>query len=241
MRYIDLNSKKGLTNLFADYIVKHFDQDTIIEITDCGAFFVVMGETPKTDVVDLGKIKESFISEYKNYQLENINLIDLIKYNVEVKHKPIWFKYYATERPIYSEEQMEYFNQEYPEPPYEYKRISNFSEFPHGYGLNRSRFIYYFNEYVSNHLFNLTNADSIELYYNELEFIDDLKVKIKLNGSHVSSKIVWDLIMDVFYVEDNMKELRTIISDYDILKDLTEPVGFKPWLIKNKVEDMFIL
>ena len=241
MRYIDINSKRGLTNLFADYILKHFDSDTIIEVVDCGAFYIVMGETPKVDIVDLVKVKETFISENKKFQLENINIIDLIKYNVEVKNDPKRFEYYPTERPIYSEVQLEYFKDEFLQPQYEYKRISSFSEFPHGYGLNRGRFNYYFFEYVSRHLFNITNADSIEIYYKDKEFIDDLKLKVVLNNSHVSSKLIWNMVLDVFFDESNLQTLEELISDYDVTKDLTEPLSEKPWHIKNKIEDIFII
>ena len=129
MRYIDVNSKRGLTNLFADYILKHFDADTIIEVVDCGAFYIVMGETPKVDIVDLAKVKETFISENKKFQLENINIIDLIKYNVEVKNDPKWFEYYPTERPIYSEEVLEHFKEEYPDLRYDYKTVHKSLQF----------------------------------------------------------------------------------------------------------------
>jgi hypothetical protein len=77
-QYIDLNSKKGFVNLFADYILGYFDHTTVIEVSDCGPFLVVMGETELTKVVDLGPIKENFLKEYPNYNLENLNIIDII-------------------------------------------------------------------------------------------------------------------------------------------------------------------
>jgi hypothetical protein len=53
MKYINLNSKKGLVNLFADYIVKEFNDNTMIQVSDCGAFFLVKGKTDKREYVDL--------------------------------------------------------------------------------------------------------------------------------------------------------------------------------------------
>jgi hypothetical protein len=90
-------------------------------------------------------------------------------------------------------------------------------------------------------LFNITNADSIEIYYNDKEFIDDLKLKVVLNNSHVSSKLIWNMVLDVFFDESNLQTLEELISDYDVTKDLTEPLSEKPWHIKNKIEDIFII
>jgi hypothetical protein len=90
-------------------------------------------------------------------------------------------------------------------------------------------------------LFNITNADSIEIYYNDKEFIDDLKLRVVLNNSHVSSKLIWNMILDVFFDEFNLQTLEKLISDYDFTRDLTEPLSEKPWHIKNKIEDIFII
>ncbi len=103
MRYIDSKSKRGYVNLFADYILKKFDSETIIEVSDCGPFFVVKGETPLTEIVDLGPIKEQFLKDYPNAYIKSFNVIDLITYNTKPKLDPTWFKYYDTERPIFSQ------------------------------------------------------------------------------------------------------------------------------------------
>ena len=106
MKYIDLNSKKGFVNLFADYILGYFDHKTVIEVLDCGPFLVVRGETEVTTVVDLIPIKKNFLEKHPNYNLENLNIIDIISYNVENEYKGQWFKYYNNERPIYSDSEI---------------------------------------------------------------------------------------------------------------------------------------
>jgi hypothetical protein len=49
------------------------------------------------------------------------------------------------------------------------------------------------------------------------------------------------MILDVFFDEFNLQTLEKLISDYDFTRDLTEPLSEKPWHIKNKIEDIFII
>ena len=57
MKYINENSNRGLVNLFSDYIVNQINKDkqydTVIEITDCGKFFVVNGMTNSDKILDM--------------------------------------------------------------------------------------------------------------------------------------------------------------------------------------------
>ena len=148
---------------------------------------------------------------------------------------PTWFKYYDTERPIYSRNTID--DQER---TFGYGQTIITSEFPHGYGLDMGRFEFYFGEYVSNHIFNITNANSIEIRHTKDEFIENFKLMLSLDKSLLSEDYVFDLLLDVFYTEENIKEIREIINSYDILEDLLNPVVPKPWLIKNKIEDIVI-
>lgn len=110
MKYINVDSNRGLVNLFADYIVTEINKfgniDSIIEVTDCEKFFVVNGYTSYYEPLNLIEIKENFIKTYtdlisKNNR-ENFNVIDLIQYGYELnKHNIRWFNFYNSERPIY--------------------------------------------------------------------------------------------------------------------------------------------
>ena len=235
MRYIDSKSKRGYVNLFADYILKKFDSETIIEVSDCGPFFVVKGETPIKEIVDLGPIKEQFLKDYPNANIKTFNVIDLITYNTETKLNPTWFKYHYTERPIYSQNVIDGQDR-----TFGYEQTIITSEFPHGYGLDMGRFEFYFGEYVSNHIFNITNANSIEIRHTKDEFIENFKLMLSLDKSLLSEDYVFELLLDVFYTEENIKEIREIINSYDILDDLLNPAESKPWLIKNKIEDIVV-
>ena len=95
MKYINENSNRGLVNLFSNYIVKEINKthqyDVVVEITDCGKFFVINGMTNSDKILDMVKVKETFLETYKslltNFGYENVNIIDLILYNRDLKKK----------------------------------------------------------------------------------------------------------------------------------------------------------
>jgi hypothetical protein len=241
MKYIDLNSKKGFVNLFADYILGYFDHTTVIEVLDCGPFLVVRGETELTNVVDLIPIKKNFLEKYQNYNINNLNIIDIISYNVENKYKGQWFKYYNNERPIYSDSEIRKIENNKDKIKFEYPSITITSQFPHGYGLDKGRFDYYFGEYVTNHILNITNADSIEIKYIPSLGVENLVLKLNLENSLLGKKHVLSLLLDTFYTKENISELRKLVESYNILEDLKNPLDTKPWLIKNKIDDIVVV
>ncbi len=266
MKYINLNSRRGLVNLFADYIVKEFGDDSIIEVSDCGAFFVVKGKTDKKDYVDLNEIKKTFLNDNKSdYQflgLKNINIIDLIEYGITITPHNRWYSFYPTERPVYpqyvidryedinntinslnevngrsvieSEEEVIGFDY------YEYPSMVIVSEFPYGYGLNTGRLGYYYSEYVVNHLFNITNSSSIDFRFsNEIGEDMDVKIGISLYDSLLPNEYIKSMVLDVFSFDTS--ELKNELQSYDLLDDLKNPLGKKPWLVKNMIGDIVVI
>ena len=89
MKYINLKSNRGLVNKMADFILTKLtlEYDSVIEVTDCGKFFVINGMTNSKEVLEMSKIKEQFLEENKEllteFGYENVNVIDLIMYDVE--------------------------------------------------------------------------------------------------------------------------------------------------------------
>jgi hypothetical protein len=241
MKFIDSKSRRGFVNLFADYIVKEFGKDTIIEVIDCGSFIVIKGETPKRELVDLSVVKERFIKENPIFNKHNINIIDLIEYNKEVVYQPRWFTYYPTDRCIYDQDTIDQIiGYEQLNPTNEYS-LSITSEFPHGYGLDRGRFEYYFGEYVTNHIKNITNFDEFSVLYDNTELIvEDRLLQIEMKNSLLNERHVRSLLLDVFYTHDNLYHIKNVIGEYDILEDLRHPSSKKPWLIKNHIEDIVV-
>jgi hypothetical protein len=266
MKYINLNSKKGLVNLFADYIVKEFSHNTMIQVSDCGAFFLVKGKTDKEEYVDLNEIKKTFLSDNKNnYQflgLENINIIDIIEYDTEILPKDRWHSFYPTERPIYTqsvidrhedlintinslnevngrsviESEEEVIGFDY----YEYPSMIITSEFPYGYGLDTGRLGYYYSEYIVNHLFNITNSSSIDFRFSS-QVDDDMEVKIDISlyDSLLPNEYIKSMVLDVFNFD--VSELKNELQSYDLLDDLKDPFGKKPWLVKDMIGDIVVI
>ena len=62
MKLINLNSKKGVVSLFADFILKYINPslNTVIKVTDLTHFFVINGMTESTELLDLNKLKDVF-------------------------------------------------------------------------------------------------------------------------------------------------------------------------------------
>ena len=94
MKYINETSNRGIVNLFADFLVKEINKinnyDVVIEVTDCGKFFVVNGMTNSDKILDMVILKETFLETnkllLKDFGYENVNIIDLIVYNLSILH-----------------------------------------------------------------------------------------------------------------------------------------------------------
>lgn len=111
MKLINLNSKKGIVNLLADFILERIDKkyESIIQVLDSQYFFLVYGVTESNNLLDMNKIKVDFVNEYQTLLESNgyslhINVMDLIKYNekpIKSSDRNLWVKLYNSERPIY--------------------------------------------------------------------------------------------------------------------------------------------
>ena len=82
MRKINKNSRRGIVNLFADFILSRIDkkENSIIQVTDCESFMVINGITTSDKVLDLEKIKSEFSgwfdSELKDVGIDKINTFE---------------------------------------------------------------------------------------------------------------------------------------------------------------------
>ena len=96
MKYVNENSNKGIVNLFADFLVKEINKtnqyDVVIEVTDCGKFFIVNGLTNSDKILDMVIVKEEFYKEYQplmeEFGYKILNIIDVIIYDTELSKKP---------------------------------------------------------------------------------------------------------------------------------------------------------
>ena len=230
MRLINKNSKRGITNLFADFILSKIDTShkSIIQVTDCGPFMVVNGLTTSEDLLDILKIKEEFIEKFsetlKSLEITNINIIDVIKYSQEINmNNKGWV---IVNKTPFKEE---------PEPINE---LSISSEFPYGYSLDCGRLMSYYTHYIFNHMYNLLDVDEASLYFTtEQDDDEDLKIKI-ISNSKINKNSIKSLILDVF--DFDLTNFKSRLDTYNLIDDILDPEGEKPYLQQDMLEHIIL-
>lgn len=230
MRLINKNSRRGIVNLFADFILSKIDKTnkSIIQVSDCGSFMVVNGLTTSETPLDLMEIKlefiEKFDEELKDLEYGQINVIDIIKYGQEINPiSKVWFKINKT--PFIVE----------PEPITE---LSISSEFPYGHSLGCGRSALYYSHYIFNHMFNLMGINEVMFFYTtEMDDLEDFKIKI-VSESKINKERIKSLILDVFDFDLNSFEGR--IKDYNLFDDILDPNGEKPYLKQDLLEHVIL-
>lgn len=119
MNYINPNSRKGLVNKFADFIVNELTREqnhlSKIEVTLFETFFVINGVTESNKVLDMGDIQTRFFDSNKilfdMIGIKNINTIDVIRYST----KPIIpseqsFRFFKSKRPLFKKDVFDFLN-----------------------------------------------------------------------------------------------------------------------------------
>jgi len=265
MNLINVNSHRGIVNLLADYILKSINKtsefDVIIEVVNCGKFFVVNGMTNSKQILDLTEIKNNFTKDHQSIltilNYESINIIDVITYGAELKvNKTHWFNYYNTVRPIYQKDNIVKY-QEFKEEincvlantfleidnlktshPSVRPSLNIVSEFPYGYSLSMGRLFMYYGEYISNQIFDviMTNKLIFKLTTDKNNE-DDFDIQIKSNSPY-KEKDITSMVLDNF--DFNLNKFKLEYLTYDITDDLVYPDSKKPWLVKDKKKGLVI-
>lgn len=230
MRLINKNSRRGIANLFADFILSKIKrtEKSIIQVTDCGAFMIVNGLTTSNEYLDINEIKnefkESFGDVLKELEMLDLNTIDVIRYNEDIK--PIHKGWVIVNKTTFVEE---------PDP--DISEISISSEFPYGYSLDCGRINTYYSHYIMNHMFNLLGVDEVSFYFTNEEEDEDLKIKI-VSNSKIDKKSIKSLILDVF--DFDMESFRERLSDYNLIDDILNPNRDKPYLKQDLLEHIIL-
>ena len=274
MKYVNENSNKGIVNLFADFLVKEINKtnnyDVVIEVTDCGKFFVVNGLTNTDKILDMIQVKDDFYKEYQTlldqFNYTNLNIIDLIMYEQElIKKFEYVFDFHNSSRPIYH---IGLINDLINNPQPKFNSVS--------YNNNRLEYELDFSEddtsNLSYYTYSPLNISSEfphgyslsmgrqELYYSEYicnQLFDVILTdKITFKYSSVKSDEDGDFQIDI--TSNSIHPKKDIISmvldvfdfdmlvfndkikDYDIIEDLTKPFDNKPWLTKDKTKDLIL-
>jgi hypothetical protein len=230
MRLINKNSRRGIVNLFADFILSKIKktEKSIIQVTDCGAFMVVNGLTTSNEYLDINEIKnefkESFNDTLKELEMLDLNTIDVIRYSQDINaiHKG-WV---IVNKNTFVEE---------PDP--DISEISISSEFPYGYSLDCGRINTYYSHYIMNHMYNLLGVDEVSFYFTNEDEDEDLKIKI-VSDSKIDKKSIKSLILDVF--DFDMDSFRERLSDYNLIDDILNPNEDKPYLKQDLLEHIIL-
>lgn len=271
MKLINLNSRRGIVNLFADFILKRIDHqfNTIIQVTDLNYFLLINGVTESNDLLNLQKIKDEFISEYQAL-LKNVgygevfNIMDIIQYGkspAKNEFRDLWARFYDSPRPAYHCEldpqemaknamSVDYDNGLVYEVNYDsesgpfmtkYSEIQISSGFPHGYSLSMGRTLFYYSEYIANQVMPSTFTTEMEFYISNKKNDDDEQI-IDIR-SFTSYNLRSDIISVIL---DNFnfdfKQFEKLLVGYDLCDDIKKPTEEKPWLVKDiNPKDLIII
>lgn len=231
MRKLEKNTRRYFVNLFADYILSKFDKkdNTVIQVTDCETFVVVNGQTTSKEVLDLNELKTEFIESNKELfnllKKEDINIIDIIKYDQEIADvSKTWI---TVNKSLYVTEY---------EPMLE---INISSEFPYGNSLGCGRGIFYYSHYIFNQMYSLLGVDQLSFRYSsELNEDEDYKIKVVCD-SQIPKQTIESLVLDCFDMD--LTKFKEGLSDYNFTNDITDQSLDKPYLIQDRLKDVVLL
>ena len=228
MRLINKNSRRGIVNLFADFIVSKIDpkERSIIQITDCEVFMVLNGQTTSEIELNIDELKNEFNETYKDILkslgLEHFNVINIIKYGVDIV--PIETGWVDTNKNVFVEE-----NESFGE-------ISISSEFPYGYSLRTGRSMVYYSHYILNQISSTIGSDNMFIHFLP-KVEDEMDIKVITNSMY-DSKTIKSLILDVF--DFDLEDFSNRMESYDLTQDILDPEGLKPYLVQDRLEDVII-
>jgi hypothetical protein len=230
MRLINKNSKRGIVNLFADFILSKIDknENSIIQVSDVGSFYVINGLTTSETFLDINLIRDEFTEKFKDIltelEVKSLNVIDIIKYNQLINNiEKGWVK--VNKIPFIEDN----------EPLSE---ISINSEFPYGHSLNCGRLMVYYSHYMFNHIYSSIMTDEVNLFFTkELNKNEDFNIKI-VSKSGLNKDTIKSLVLDVFNFD--LEDFKTKVKDYDLTQDILDPMGKKPYLIQDRLEDTIV-
>lgn len=231
MRLLNKNSKRFIINLFSDFILSKINRSekSIIQVSDCNNFVVVIGKSTSKDILDLLAIKDEFFGKFKDILdevgIDHMNIIDLISYGSKVG--PIESGWINVNKNLYIEDQ---------EP------LSNMittSEFPYGHSLECGRSMFYYSNYIFNHMYSLLGINNLKFYFtNEIDSEDDFKIDI-VSNSKINKEKIKSLVLDVFNFD--LKDFNESLVGYDLIEDLTHQNKEKPYMRQDKLEHVIML
>lgn len=231
MRLLNKNSKRFIVNLFSDFILSKIDknENSVIQVSDCNNFVVITGKSTSKEILDLQLIKEEFFNEYKDYLedvgIDHMNIIDIINYGTDVDH--LNCGWVDVNKNLYSES--------FESPT----NMITTSEFPYGHSLNCGRSMFYYSNYIFNHMYSLLGSDNIKFYFtNEINSDEDYNIDLVVN-SKINTEKIKSLILDVF--DFNLDTFSKKIENYNLIDDVLNQDKNKPYLVQDMLEHVIII
>jgi len=238
MKYINKFSKEGFVNLFADYIVNQINPQhkTRIQVIDFKSFLVVYGSTSSDEVLDLNKIRDSFVESNKTLvdflNLKHINIIDLIDYREPLSPNEYYFTYYKSERPIFHQKVIDEVNKTSNEYNKEFLNNINYTDrielefyspfLPDKLNIfNSTNFMSVSSSFPYGYSLNLGRR---EFYYGEyvcnhlFDMLVTDKIMFKYSTETINDDLNIEIICDSIYMDNDIKSLVLDVFDFNLNK-----------------------
>lgn len=230
MKLINKNSKRGIVNIFSDFILSKFDinENSIIQVSDVGSFYLVNGITTSKKFLDLNLIRDEFTEKFENIltslDIKSLNVVDIIKYDQKINNiEEGWVK--VNKVPFISD--LEPLNE-----------ISIHSEFPYGYSLNCGRLMVYYTHYMFNQVYSTIMTDEVNFFFSKkINYNGDFEIKV-MTDKGLNKETIESLILDVFNFD--LEEFLSKVVSYDLTQDILDPMGKKPYLIQDRLKDVIV-
>ena len=225
MRRYKLNSRQGLCNFFAEYMVEEISQngkhDTMISVSDCESLILIKGFTKREDIIDVKDIINKFISKYSSEftftDLQKVSTLDMISFNEEKKFKERKLKFH--------------FERDVQFPKFDMNVVNSpivTSEFPYGYSKNYLKNLYLYLEHIVYNVQEHFGYTFIEITVEESNG-GGVKISDILSNSVYPPTVLKSIIYDNF--EMDVSEINELIKEQDLVKELSYSIQNSPWLI----------
>ncbi len=235
MRRYKLNSRQGLCNFFAEYMVEEISQngkhDTMISVSDCESLIMVKGYTKRQDIIDVKEIINKFISLYSSEftftDLQKVSTLDIISFNDEKKFKERKLKFH--------------FERDVQFPKFDMNVVNSpivTSEFPYGFSKNYLKNLYLYLEHIVYNVQDHFGYTFIELTVEE-DYRGDVEIVDILSNSVYPPSRLKSIIYDNF--EMNVSEINDLIKEQDFIKEMSYSIQNSPWFVVKENSEFRVI
>lgn len=244
-------SRLTIVNLLSDFILNQIpkEEESIIQVVDCQNFYVIKGKTTYNNPLDIGKIKDNFISKYESLMgdVKLTHTIDLIEYDskvVKVKSSVFTYhdnihncSYHPSQIKMYEQDNTKSYGYNFVvNPILEDNNLIFCSEFPHGYSLNQGRLLYYYGKHIFYNIPSVYNKNTFS-FEMSTEKSDDGDQLFSIIHNNQKEERLTSAVLDVF--DFNITWLETEIKKVDWSIELTNPLQDYDFL-KTKIKDFIV-